>query len=1587
MSNDSLVDLILKHRDELLDRSTRSRLLNTPIGSRARTLEIFGENPDLVYDALVKEGKSMSFLPQLEPRDSDAKNSQEKSDLFILEQPINGIDDEETIKKKTYNKLQTKLGTVKLQNRLLQLFFDARNFEEEQGVNILYLAIGFLKWSDTENSDRDYYAPLLLVPINLERKSATSRFCVSYSGEELSTNLSLQARLKESFGLLLLNIPDNPEDLIPSEYFQQVSDMIKGYPKWEVLNEPMIIGFFSFAKYLMFRDLAPETWHDGMKLESNFLLSALLRDGFKESQDFISDEIFLDDVLNPSDLFHVIDADSSQAVAIEEVSKGQNLVIQGPPGTGKSQTISNIIAAAVLQNKKVLFLAEKMAALEVVKRRLDNIGLGVLCLELHSHKARKKNVLEELKRTFELGRPKIANSLQVVSSLCEKRDELNAHCRRMNTPLGQLGFTIYQIIGQLVQLKAKRIPPQDYKIQSVNKWNRSNLKKREELLESLAKLVAEIGQPNLHPWRGCGLEAVLPQDVDRITTKILNLAKNLSVLKTSIDDLAAMLLVSSCTFEETDELLRFAHVLLDAPPMDAINLNNSVWKNRRTDIPLLLEAGRCFSEKKSRLDGILIQETWENNLNNVRMILKAYENSTFRYFFRDYRNARSTLKGYCVERSRYRISEQVILLDELAEGQMALSRVRIWDELGRDAFGNYWNGDTSDWQTLSVIEKWEHKAIEAGLCGDIHKVAVSALANKARIRELVVQIESNKNYAFSEIDKLFKILIMDIKTAFSANTILTIPFNDLLERFSDWTSASELLYQWIDYMVHYKDAIKMNLEVIVERMHDGRILPEVLMDSFRYAVFEELMRKAIELHPELNRFRGIDHEAKINEFRKLDKDRIYLARHEVLVKHYDGIPRGGGVGEVGILKREMNKQRNHLPIRQLMKQTGRTIQLLKPIFMMSPMSVAQYLEPGLLEFDLLLIDEASQIRPVDSLGAIARTKQIVVVGDDKQLPPTSFFERLLEDEEEIADTENFALKDMDSILGLCHAQGMPDKMLRWHYRSRHESLIAVSNRNFYDNRLYIVPSASNNNDFGLRYHKINGVYYRGRSATNPAEALAVAKAVIDFSRRHPELSLGVGTFSVRQRDAIRDELELLRRDTPDVEEFFNLQNKAEPFFIKNLESIQGDERDVVFISLGYAKDEDGYMSMNFGPLSTEGGQRRLNVLITRARQRCEVFASIGADDIDLNRAKSPGVRILKEFLSYAQNGHFDIPRTTGRDPDSVFEEEVARALTQAGWEVEHQVGVAGFFIDLAIRDKENQGAYLLGIECDGAAYHSSRWARDRDRLRQEVLESRGWIIHRVWSRDWFNSPTNELTKILSSIKIAMHHASSPTSNTIEVPINRELFGEEISNDNISQLTNPYKEANVNWSDAIRSMQAQYNSPLEVIVQLIFQIVSIEEPIHQDEIIRRFAEAIGKDRSGSKIQRIVINALKSGMCREMILKSEENFYCTKPIHSIVPRDRSNVKSSLLKKIEMIPPIEITTGIKMVLRANPGSTSNEVAVQVARMLGFNRTGENIKKYIEVHIDKLLNSVQIVAEGEKLYCINNDHASNTTSKDVFN
>jgi very-short-patch-repair endonuclease len=1553
----SIIELLESNRRELLDTSTRNRLLSMPLQSKsARIIHVSDEKSDQVFRILVTEKKTMSFAPRPGGDEDDGGDD----DSLATSQPEDGdLDDADALAERHIdNKLQTTLVSESLQKRLLSLHRDAQALIEEQGVNVLYLALGRLTWIETSRDGTERHAPLLLIPVELTRQTARQKFTIKWSQDEIEGNLSLAAKLKQDFGIEL-TLPEIAEDFMPSAYFARAATSIASQPGWRVEGDAIALGFFSFAKFLMYRDLDPANWPDGHKLLDS-VVSQLLQDGFPASDSPFPDSSDLDEVIPVNRLDHVVDADSSQAIAIELVRRNQPLVIQGPPGTGKSQTITNLIATAVLDGKRVLFVAEKLAALQVVKRRLQKSGLGDICLELHSNKTHKVAVIRELERTWQLGAPRGREMESVVGRLEKARKRLNDHVTALHERHGTAGVTFFRVIGALSDLHERGRELGTFDLPGCENWSADDFRDRRDVIEQLSERVADLGTPSKHAWYGVERDIILNIDLPRIEQMVADARDSVSTLMEAIADTAALLQQPPPDNFSYAEVLRHnARHAVEAPPADVAALGHAYWSTDTDRLRRAVDAGRELSTSQAEVDKLFNPRANDVDAAALAGSLSKHGKSLVRFFNKQYKQTLASTRDLVRGDLPKRLPERLTLLQKLVRHQALEARFNSEATEAQAAFGTLWKGAASDWDALQAVLDWVAKE-SAAYVQPHQRQTLASLTGNPRLRPLVDHLAKAVGNAWSSLSTLIDELPLNLQSAFGCDALEAVPLADLHSRSKRWHDSMESLTSWCAWFGRAQQGRELGLSPIIEALHDGRAHGAATVEAFDRAYYEKLLRYVIQLRPELGRFDGAEHSRAVQEFRELDKARIELAKYRVLEKHHSNMPaKRAGAGATGMLLGEMQRKRGHRAVRRLLSDAGPVVQQLKPVFMMSPLSVAQFLAPGSVDFDLLIIDEASQVLPVDALGAFARARQHVVVGDRKQLPPTRFFARLTgndsEDEEE-EELQQPQAKDMESILSLCCARGMPETTLRWHYRSRHHSLIAVSNREFYEDKLFIVPSpVMQSDDLGVRFRFVeNGVYDRGGSATNRIEAQAVVEAVLKHMRSQRDKTLGVAAFSMKQQQMILDELELVRRENADIEEFFHL-HEHEPFFVKNLENVQGDERDVILISVGFGKDASGYMTMNFGPLNGDAGERRLNVLITRARQRCEVFASIRADDIDLARAKGRGVQAFKTFLKFAETDILSKPALSAGEEMSPFEVSVRRAIEGLGYEVHPQVGVAGFFIDLGIVDPDMPGRYLLGVECDGATYHSSLSARDRDRLRQAVLEDQGWAVYRIWSTDWFQRPQDQLRRVGEAIetarlKLKSHPPAAPEQAKKDAPA-PEPEREQTQGEEPPRLSVPYQLAQLDVPKRLAPHEVSANR----MAQIVKEVARAEGPIHEDELVTRIRDLWGLQRAGSRIQEAVFRGMRlAASSGECILQDGCVALRGWPIKV---RDRSEAKSASLRRPELLPPPEIRQAIHNVVSEHHGATADEVLSLVPRMFGFKATSEQLRNIVQAQIARML------------------------------
>jgi very-short-patch-repair endonuclease len=1589
--NEELRAPLAEARKDLLDFGLRNPLLNYRL-LKARGLEIPGMAPAEVFRALVVEGAELSFLGVEEMLRIgaslvlDGKAKDTSRSLVRTGQGRKRQTEEPAEDWLRQKELPTGIPEKELEKRLLATYYAAKSSIEEQGVNTLFIALGMLMWRDPRDTEI-HRAPLLLVPVELERRSAGEGFRLKYSGEDVSPNVCLLEYLKQSVGIELDDLMDS-EEIDVGNYFYSVGQSVSKQDGWSVDPESIALGFFSFAKLLMYRDLDPATWENEALLLNHSVLNRLLgANTFSGDASPFSDHSFIDDHISVSDATHVMDADSTQSLAILDVARGLNMVIQGPPGTGKSQTIVNLIAGALASGKKVLFVAEKKAALEVVKRRLDRIGLGASCLELHSNKVKKKEVINELKQTAWL-QPRGGHRNDIDQSVLEDvKTRLNEYCNAVNASAGNSGENIRDLYGILLPLLDRldgTIRP-SLELSGCLNWTSADVHRRREIVARLQERLTGIGIPTQHIFWGSQLRVVLPSTKDAVRNALSQAAVAALVLG-NIGKVIAELLEQDPpdSYNGFESLCANAKQIAIAPELNGIDLTAPDWLTQQAKIKSVIATTIHYVDVQSRWAKTILPTAWTTDIAQLETSLNELGHKWWRFISPRWKALQqdiAQLVSTPLSRSTGGVAE---ILQAIRSASVDRTAMDASDSLLKSLYGANWAGGESDLKLMEQQLEWiisTHQGIQTGNLSAWCIDAAAGFKNQAALRDHLSESEQLvENHAAALKDVIDKLKLDEAADEKLRASVTILWSKEAARAWNDLASRVHELDGLVAYGQDRDLCISEGLQSVAALADSWEEAKQSLLDLFEYVRVSALLDAAFQANPALASFDALRQENNVQTFQQLDARHIESKREALANLHIEGLPRNGAdSGQISVLWREFEKKARHLPVRKLILKAGNVIQAIKPVFMMGPLSVATFLPPGTVDFDLVIFDEASQVKPADALGAIARGKQAVVVGDSKQLPPTSFFDTMVAQDAETEEEDAVATSDIESILGLFCSRQAHQRMLRWHYRSKHESLIAGSNHLFYDDRLVVFPSPDRHKeDVGLVYRRVENAHYdRSRTRTNPVEAKAIAEAVIRHAalqlkktEKH-RLTLGVAALSVAQRDAILDQLEILRRQSPDTEEFF-LATPHEPFFVKNLENVQGDERDVIFISIGYARTAEGYWSNSFGPVNRAGGERRLNVLFSRARLRCVVFTALHSEDINAESSSALGVYALKTFLTYAEHGYLDVPIATGRPPDSPFEEEVLSTLQRHGYTVHTQVGSAGFFLDLAIVDPTTPGRYLLGIECDGAAYHSARSARDRDRLRQVVLESLGWKIHHIWSTAWFRAPEKELKALEDAIeeakkqkaqvkistdrpKIAVKHPSSKVQVAREDP-------PPLSRTSQSAAKYQLAEISINLGHLELHAVAQ-----EQLANWLTQIIAVESPVHWLEATRRIADAAGIQRVGSRIQSAFQSACNYGhLCKKF--ENRNGFLWAYEPSQMQVRDRSDF-SQQQKKIDLVAPEEICAAIEQTVEQSFGLATEDVAIATCRLLGFARVSEEMRAVVEEQRDNLLNSGKLEYRGETL------------------
>ena len=1645
-------------KNKLLDLGKRNRLINYKETKRS-SLKIV--KPDILnlWQYFVINEKSIEFPFY------DEDLSELNSDQLIL------LEDEESDFK---NDVVTNQSIKEQQKTLRNLREKAKTAVEELGVNILYLSFGFLSWTESGKSEQVLMSPLILVPATLAIESISDPYILTIHEDEIVVNPTLKYKLENDFGIIL---PEIEEEQDLKAYFDTVRALIQKN-KWDVVEEASL-SLLSFLKINMYRDL--DKHKD--KIKGHTVIRTISGDATASNFDVDSINGFDHDrQTKPVDIFQVVDADSSQQDAILSAKKGMSFVLQGPPGTGKSQTITNIIAESIADGKKVLFVSEKMAALEVVHRRLSQAGLADFCLTLHSHKANKKEVLEQLRTVLDFTKnsAKLSDeAFQKLDLLQTNKEKLNDYIDAIHTKVMPLEKTIYEVNGILANLQSYEevifnIP--EVKEVTSQKYNRY-INLLTQLVHTLGKMTDDY---KCNPWNSANVPSVsneLRHDIGAYLSRLLpKVDKAIRLINTLEQELEIQGFNSFEAFKTMPEILDMASQSPIVPigwvtnndlaelfnEIDEYSGLKSSYIDTKEKIHSLFETISQIESELIKSEDYGLQSTDEidqvvgkwnayiesnycyskwrkdnsfdkaksayndlfDKLSNFRQsresLLSVFEEDIFKL---DYQSILQRFKAeytsfFKIFKKQYKADKKLILgqyrtvvkkIDDKTAIETLMQLKQVADTSNwliqnnndlRALFGTHFDGEHTDLSAihqsitlytsldlgLMTLQSLKNmtKAIEAndmrlkrhyeGLYSGIQTdwVQVTEALNWASgFRKLSEKYGLNR--AFLEnickerekvarcVDFLTKIkeLTLEINTEFDwfvslfddQQALFTASLSTLYERISRCQNGLASLEEWIDFRTAQENCVAEGLEDYVAKIKEMQIETSLIIPVFRKRFYRLWLDAVLHSYPAVMHFRRKNQDHTIKDFSVLDKEQLDIAKARIKKKLIENLPSlsrfTSGADEISVLKRELSKQRRIMPIRKLFGQIPNLLLTLKPCLMMSPLSVSIFLESESYAFDMVIFDEASQINTENAIGAISRAKQVIIAGDSKQLPPTNFFSASVSDDDFDSD-EDDELDDLNAYESILdEANLLPERTLLWHYRSRHEHLIAFSNAKIYKNKLVTFPSNVDKvKDNGVEYVYVKEGYYdRGGKKGNVLEAQKIAEMVFEHFRNYPKRSLGVIAFSEVQQHAIDGAVRHLRKHNQTFEHFFN-EDLVESFFIKNLENVQGDERDTIIFSVGFAKPaQGGQMHMNFGPLSRVGGERRLNVAITRAKHNVKLVGSIMPTDIDLNRVSSDGPKLLRSYIDFAMNGPSvllsEITENNAIEHDSAFEEAVYKFLDRNGYQVGTQIGCSGYRIDLAIKHPTHSGTYVLGIECDGAAYHSARTARERDRLRQAVLEDMGWRIYRIWSTDWIKDPITEGQKLVDAVEWALlnasHEEKMPVPESIDVEPDTVSEMEYITLDvkeTVEDTENPYqfeiREA-VDFDILPRNREGYLE-----IADCIKAMIEKEYPVHYDLICRRVAPLYGLEKVSSTVKKEVdfgLQKLRTHVVRKGDFFVPKKEVAIKPVHNNS------------RQIQHISTDELAAAMYHVAKVCVGATVESICAETARAYGFKRKTDKI------------------------------------------
>lgn len=1515
---------------KLLDLSLRNNLLN--LRFTKSMLQIIDLKSHLLEDNLA-DGKSYIIQPD--------NNLPITRRYNVYNPPLHSSDplfklaDDEF----NYGRLLTYYHNDDLDKILTNLYRSSKQAEEENGKSTLYLGIGLLKWFEPKNKFQPRYAPILLIPVELSRKSANSKYTLRSREEETMINITLLEYLKQEYKLNLNSLETLPTDdfgVDVPKVLALIRNAVMSLEGWDVL-EQTVLGIFSFNKLILWQDISKYS----EEIEKSSIVKSLIDGKLSSSlQSVEGNELELEH-LPTSSLILPISADNSQLNAVKNANENKTFILHGPPGTGKSQTITNIIADALANNKKVLFVAAKKAALDVVHTRLENIGLGPFCLELHSNKSKKSDVLQQFERTLDVPKYQTNESfLEEANRLDLKRKELNQYVIKLHEK-STIGWSIYDTISYLeyynIQFSNELHVPINFDLLNLNKWN-----EWQSWITAFDSVISKIGIPNQHPLKYIKNQNNQFDLKINITSAIQNFIhstseKNVLMEKYKIEDAEIEIYLSIIKFIQNNDI-----------NTDLIDF--AVDEIKKSHLNEWVKINESIAKTSDSITQEFNSKIIDFNYEEIQMLWNQSKHTWFIPKWLKQRKVKGVLQGFSSNKinDSTRIDQLFSNLDELKNQSKNLNdeKFNVFDiKLEKYKPSNRINKDKIK-QDLEKVEE---------LVGLSSKLSKDNANNW--LKEIILNIEFKNDIE----NVIHKIETNETNKRSLLNYLDQIPNEDELLNIIKHIDG---LDEWLKFRSYEEKSNEIDTSWFIEKINEGVIDSNNAEQEFERVIRLNHFVQSIYSSDELNHFDADIYESLIKQYKEIHQQYTELSKQQLVAQLSAKIPNlsleAAQSSEIGILQKSIRSKGRGITIRRLFDQIPTLIPRLKPCMLMSPISVAQYFDVNQEHFDLVIFDEASQLPTSEAISALARAKQAIIVGDPKQMPPTSFFASNKIDE------ENMELEDLESILEDTLALSIPSNHLLRHYRSKHESLISFSNKNFYDSKLLTFPSPDDLNQ-KVTFEHIKGFYDKGKTRTNKNEALAIVEYIKKHLQSGNKKSLGVVTFSQVQQELIDDLLQKLFQDYPQLEEFA-MQNE-EPIFIKNLENVQGDERDIILFSICYGPDEEGKIAMNFGPLNRDGGWRRLNVAVTRARYEMKVFSTLKGDQIDLNRTKSEGVKGLKEFLNFAEKGNYILQKNSSQLNKITLIDAIEKALLDNGLQVNKYIGTSNYKVDLGIINPENNKEYILGILVDGENYNDINTTNDRELLAPNVLKALGWNIYRIWTLDWLKNKEKcieEIKQLIIDIQDNKIVEPNPVVQEIQlkkIPQSNLLVEEKAGSKSIV----PYQSAAIEPIDFANSESIYYMENRPVILNQMKEIITVETPISKSLLFKKILKLWNTSRAGAKLNNYLSHIVVS-IPEVVITEGHQDFYW---VSAQQPQELETYRDNTIEKrtIEDIAPEEIAIAIQEIMDANISLNKEDLIKLTAKAFGFLKVGNQINNILDQVILSMVNQNQLLLNENRI------------------